>query len=291
MKTTHCTLLPFLVAILAGNAAIFTALANNPPTLSPPVDRALNEDAGDQLVPLSGIGSGAPEELQTLSVSATSSNPSLIPAPAIQYVNPNANGTLVFRPAANAFGTATITVTVNDGQASDNIVARSFLVTVVPVNDVPTISAIEDRIVDENQPTGPIPFTVSDVETPAASLIVAASSSNPTLIPAANLVIGGTGNNRTLTVIPAPKQFGSATISVTVADAGGATATREFLVTVNAQMQIKMAEKSPIVIWSATNAVLQHRGEQGEWEDMQPAPTSPYSVPPSGIKFYRLRKR
>jgi hypothetical protein len=291
MKTTHCPLLLFLVAALAGNSWIPAALANNPPTLSPLVDLAISEDTGDHLVPLSGIGSGAPEELQILIVSATSSNPSLIPAPAIQYVSPNANGTLVFRPAVNAFGTATITVTVNDGQPSDNIVTRSFNVIVAPVNDLPTISVIEDRVVDENQSTGPIPFVVSDVETPAASLIVAASSSNPTLIPAANLVIGGSGNNRTLTVIPAPNLFGSATISVNVADAAGATARSEFLVTVNAQMQIKMAEKSPIVIWSATNAVLQHRGEQGEWEDMQPAPTSPYSVQPSGIKFYRLRKR
>jgi len=37
--------------------------------------------------------------------------------------------------------------------------------------------------------------------------------------------------------------------------------------------------------------VLQFRGERGDWEDMQPAPTSPYSVSPSGAKFYRLRKR
>ena len=79
----------------------------------------MNEDASHQSVALFGISSGAPEEQQTLTVTAVSSDPSLIPAPAIQYVSPNPTGTLLLRPAANAYGTATITVIVNDGQASD----------------------------------------------------------------------------------------------------------------------------------------------------------------------------
>jgi len=291
MKTTHCPLLLFLVAALAGNTGIPAALANNPPTLSPIPDRTLNEDAGDQLIPLSGIGSGAPEEQQTLTVVAVSSNPSLIPAPGIEYVSPNATGTLSFKPATNAFGTAVITVVVNDGQPADNTVARSFLVTVAPVNDPPQISAIGDRIINEGTTTGPIALSVRDVETPASSLIVSGSSSNPALIPAANLLFGGSGANRTLTVLPAPNQFGTATITVTVADTAGATASSDFLLTVNAKLQIKMAEASPIVIWSATNAVLQQCVDWGQWEDMQPEPTSPYSVQPSSVKFYRLRKR
>jgi hypothetical protein len=281
----------FLVAALAGNPWIPAALANNPPTLSPIPDQTFIEDAGDQSVPLSGIGSGAPEEQQTLTVTAVSSNPSLIPAPTVQYTSPNSTGTLLLRPAADAFGTATITVIVNDGQPADNTVARSFLVEVVPVNDLPQISAIGDRIINEGTITGPIAFTVRDVETPASLLIVSGTSSNPALVPAANLLFGGSGANRTLTVLPAPNQFGSATISVIVADTAGATASRDFLLTVNAQLQIKMAEGSPIVLWSATNAVLQHCSEWGQWEDMLPAPTSPYTVQPSSVKFYRLRKR
>lgn len=291
MKTIHCSLLLSLVAALAGNSWIPAALANNPPTLNALPNRTLNEDAGDQVLPLSGISPGAPEEVQTLTVTAVSSNPSLIPAPAVQYVSPNSTGTLILTPAANAFGAATITVIVNDGQPSDNIVTRSFNVVVTAVNDLPTLSDIEDRIVGENQPTGPIPFVVSDVETPASSLVVSGISSNQSLIPAANLVFGGSGMNRTLTVIPAPKQFGSATISVIVSDSAGATARRDFVVTVNAVMQIKIAEASPVVIWSATNAVLQHCVEWGQWEDMLPEPTSPYSVQPSSVRFYRLRKR
>src|SRR6266545_571488 len=284
MKTTHCSPLLSLVAVLAGNPWIPSALANNPPTLNAIPDQTFNEDAGDQVLLLAGISSGAPEEQQTLTVTAVSSNPSLIPAPAVQYTSPNSTGALLLRPAADAFGTATITVIVNDGQPADNIVARSFFVTVTAVNDLPQISAIGDRIINEGTATGPLAFTVRDVETPASSLIVSGTSSNPALVPTANLAFGGSGANRTLTVLPAPNQFGSATISVIVADEGGATARSDFLVTVSARLQIKMAEASPIVIWSATNAVLQHCTEWGQWEDMLPAPTSPYSVQPSSVK-------
>ena len=291
MKTTHCSLLALLVTVLAGSTVIPAALANNPPTLNAIPNMTLNEDGANQMVSLAGIGPGAPEEQQTLTVTATSSNPNVIPTPVIQYNSPNASGTLILKPATNASGTATITVTVNDGQPSDNTVSRSFLVVVTAVNDLPTISVIEDRIVDVNTSTGPIAFSVSDVESPAASLIVSASSSDSQLIPVENIVFAGTGVNRTVTVIPTLNQFGSATITITVADTAGATARREFLVTVNAQLEIKLAQPSPIVIWSATNGVLQLKGERGQWEDMLPQPTSPYSVSPSGAKFYRLRKR
>ena len=291
MKTIHCSLLPLVVTALVGNSGIPAALANNPPTLSSIANITLNEDAGNQVISLSGIGPGAPEEEQILTLTAVSSNPSLVPAPLIQYANPNTTGTLTLKPATNAYGTATITVIVNDGQPSDNTVSRSFQVTVTAVNDPPRISAIEDQVVSENIAVGPISFTVTDLESPGASLLVTGSSSNPSLIPVGYIVFGGTGANRTLTVTPAPNQFGSATISLTVTDTGGATATSQFVVTVNAQLAIKMAERVAVVSWSVSNGVLQHRGEQGQWEDMQPEPTSPYSVQPSSIKFYRLRKR
>src|SRR5204862_6152458 len=92
---------------------------NQPPTLSPLSDVTIDEDVGQQTVNLSGISSGAANEVQTLTVTSTSSNPSLIPTPSVSYVSPNATGTLRFTPVANAFGVATITVRVNDGQPSN----------------------------------------------------------------------------------------------------------------------------------------------------------------------------
>src|SRR5206468_383891 len=129
---------------------------------------------------------------------------------------------------ANAFGNTTITVTVTDGAltASD-----TFLLTVTPVNDLPTISNIPDQNTAAGTPVGPISFTVGDVETPAANLTLVQDSSNPVLVPIANIVFGGSGANRTVTVTPAAGQTGTATITVTVND-GSATASDTFLLTV-----------------------------------------------------------
>ena len=74
-------------------------------------------------------------------MTASSSNPGLIPNPAVNYTSPNATGTLKFTPVANNSGTATITVTVNDGGTSNNIVTQSFTVTVNAVNQPPTLES------------------------------------------------------------------------------------------------------------------------------------------------------
>jgi hypothetical protein len=135
-------------------------------------------------------------------------------------------------------------VIVRNGQPTSNVVAHSFQVTVVPINDLPLISAISDRTINENTSTS-IAFTVQDVETPASSLIVSGISSNPTLVPSANLAFGGSGTNRVLTVIPAPDQFGAATITVTARDGDGGTASSSFSLTVGALPRLRVISVSP----------------------------------------------
>lgn len=102
-------------------------------------------------------------------------------------------------------------------------------------NVPPTISDVGSLAIDEDSSTPALPFTVGDTETPAASLVVTASSSNTTLIPnqPANLQLAGSGANRTITVTPAQDAVGSSVITLTVTDGGGATATDTFTVTVN----------------------------------------------------------
>ena len=85
-------------------------------------------------------------------------------------------------------------------------------------NNAPTISAVADQSLNEDNPTGAIAFTVGDVETAAGSLTVTGTSGNTTLVPNANVVIGGSGANRTVTVTPAANQNGTATITLTVSD-------------------------------------------------------------------------
>ena len=55
---------------------------------------------------------------------------------------------------------------------------RSFDVTVTPVNDAPTITALADQTIAEDGTTGPLAFSVSDVETAAGSLTVTAGQGN-----------------------------------------------------------------------------------------------------------------
>ncbi|MEC8658442.1 MAG: DUF5050 domain-containing protein, partial [Verrucomicrobiota bacterium] len=58
-------------------------------------------------------------------------------------------------------------------------------------NNAPTISAVDDQQIDEDNQTGAIAFTVGDVETAAGSLIVTGSSNDTDLVPNDNVVIGG----------------------------------------------------------------------------------------------------
>jgi hypothetical protein len=205
---------------------------NDAPTLDAISNITINEDSGVQAVNLTGITSGAANESQTLTVTATSSNPGLIATPVVNYTSPNGTGSLSLTAAANGSGTATITVSVNDGGASNNIVTRTFAVIVNAVNDPPTISGIADLIVIKNSNSGAIPFTVSDPETPASSLILTVASTNTILLPESVILLGGAGTNRTLSFVPTTNQVGRALITLTVSDGLLSTTTR-FLVTVS----------------------------------------------------------
>jgi hypothetical protein len=122
---------------------------NYPPTLNSLADRTVNENSGATAVQLSGIGSGSSTENQPLAVSAFSSNPTLIPNPALSYTSPDATGTLTFTPAVNSFGSALMTVMVDDGGIVSNTVIRSFTITVNQVVTAPV--TMTNAIIAPNQ--------------------------------------------------------------------------------------------------------------------------------------------
>jgi hypothetical protein len=101
---------------------------NDPPTLNAISNVTLPLNASAQTLTLSGIGSGAANEVQGLTVTTLSSNPGLIPHPDINYVSGTTTGTLVLKPEEDASGTANINVTVSDSQGG--IAIRSFTVVV-----------------------------------------------------------------------------------------------------------------------------------------------------------------
>ncbi len=89
------------------------------------------------------------------------------------------------QPAANQHGTSTITLTVSDGTASAQ---EDFVLTVVSVNDLPTITDIQNRTILEDASTG-VNYTINDVDhTLNCSSSISISSSNTTLLPVVNVV-------------------------------------------------------------------------------------------------------
>jgi len=212
---------------------------------------------------MAGISSGATNENDTLSVTAASSNPALIPTPTVTHTGPNATGTLSFTPVANGFGSAMLPVTVNDGQPSNNIVSRSFIVTVNPVNDPPTLDALSAVTLDED--AGPQTVGLTGISSGATNendtLTVTASSSNPALIPTPTVTYTSPNAAGTLDFTPATNAFGTATITVTVNDGQPSNniVSRSFTVTVNSVLKIRS-----ILLQSSGAILIRFHGISGE---------------------------
>lgn len=210
---------------------------NQPPTLNAIGNLTINENAGLQSVSFSGITSGATNENQTLTVTAVSSNLTLIPNPTVNYTSANTTGTLTFTPAANGYGTTTITVKVNDGGATNNIVTRTFTVTVNALNQPPTLNAINNLTINKNAGLQTVNLSgiTSGATNEIQTLTVTAVSSNLTLI--SNPTVNYTSPNTTgtLTFTPMTNATGTATVAVTVNDGQSQSnvITRTFTVTVS----------------------------------------------------------
>ncbi|MBI5944540.1 MAG: right-handed parallel beta-helix repeat-containing protein [Chloroflexi bacterium] len=110
---------------------------NTPPTISDITDKATDEDiaTGD----ISFTVGDAETPAAFLAVAVTSSNTTLVPSENISQGGSGAARTINITPAANQYGTATITVSAIDGSTAT--ASDTFLLTVNPVNDAPVAEA------------------------------------------------------------------------------------------------------------------------------------------------------
>ena len=83
---------------------------------------------------------------ESLSVTATSDNDTLLPAASFKFEGSGAERTLTVTPAADQNGSGVVTVTVSDGV---NAQTETFKVTVNAVNDVP-VAADDSATTDES---------------------------------------------------------------------------------------------------------------------------------------------
>ncbi len=213
---------------------------NDAPTISSITDKVINEDTSTSAIPFT-IGD-VDTPIASLTVTKASSNPTLVPVANIVLGGTGASRSVTITPAPNQNGSATIDLLVNDGALTTT---RSFLLTVNPVNDPPVISAIGNQLSVNAAPVGPLQFTVSDDETPVASLTVTAASSAPSVVPVANIVLGGSGADRTVTITPLT--LGSATITLSTTDGGGLTGTQQFLLTVQPPAPLPTDGPTPLI--------------------------------------------
>lgn len=138
--------------------------------------------------------------------------------------------TVVFTPAANFNGVVNFTYKATDGSLESN--TGTATVTVNAVNDAPTITDLSSLSILEDGTTGPLAFTINDVDA-GAVLSVTAWTNNQTLAPDGGLILGGSGGSRTISVTPEADQNGAVTVTVQVSD-GLLTALDTFNLTVTA---------------------------------------------------------
>jgi CSLREA domain-containing protein len=221
---------------------------NDAPSFTKGPDRTVNEDSGSQFVSpwATGISAGPSDESsQTLTFQVTNNtNPSLFSAaPSISSF-----GALSFTPAANANGSATITIVLKDsgGTANggvDTSASQTFTITVTAVNDAPSFTRGPNQTVNEdagaqtvaNWATAIVPGP-ADESGQTVSFTVT-SNSNASLF-SAGPAISPTG---VLTYTPAVDQNGSANITIVLKDNGGTanggndtSSSQTFTITVNA---------------------------------------------------------
>ncbi len=142
-------------------------------------------------------------------------------------------------PAENYHGEVTITVLAYDENNLESE-AQEFGCLVGPVNDQPGTPEFQDPDpIDENNARSYIEMVFTPLDVDGDDLTVTATTGNTRLFPAGSIVVDPvtavSGTERTITLTPAGNEYGSAVITVTIADSD-VSVTAEFNVVVNEVM-------------------------------------------------------
>lgn len=159
------------------------------------------------------------------------------------YFQPNANynGTLssaiTFRAWDRTSGTAgsTANTSTNGGTTAFSTATDTASLTVTAVDDAPTITAIADQTIVEDDSTRTVTFTVGDVDNSFVELVLSIWSDDQSIIDDNDLVLSGASASRSLSFTPvANASGGPVTIHLQMTD-GTNTTTETFQITVTAQ--------------------------------------------------------
>ncbi|MBI1294386.1 tandem-95 repeat protein [bacterium] len=196
---------------------------NQPPFISAITNKEIFEDE-TITVDFTVSDQETPENLSPL---ALSSNQTLLPNANMVLGGSGANRTLQITPKTDRIGQTDISISINDGEY---VVTSTFRLTVLSVNDPPTISDIPSQSMNEDTVLE-VPFTFGDVDNSNDQLSVGVSVINSTV--EAEVKLKRTGGNGTITITPEANQSGSMVLLVTVSD-GTLQAIDTFIVEVRA---------------------------------------------------------
>lgn len=195
----------------AWNFSTGALLTSAPPTLTLAAPTLTTNE--DTPATMSYTHSDDYSDIETITRSATSSNPALVAPGGLVFSGTGSSRLLTVTPVANASGTTTISVTLRD--TAGLTTSSSFLLTVNSVNDAPIVSAVATQTTTVGTPRA-VTVTLSDADTLDTALTLSAASDNATVLPASGIAITGTGATRTLTLTPATA--GSATVTLIAHD-------------------------------------------------------------------------
>ena len=228
---------------------------NDAPSFTKGADQTVLEDAGAQTVNgwATAISAGPNESAQTVSFEITNNtNAALFAAgPAVSPA-----GNLTYTPAANANGSATITLRITDdgGTANGGVNAsntQTFIINVTAVNDAPSFTKGADQTVAEDAAAQTVSGWATAISAGPANESAQTVSFEVTGNTNAGLFSAGPSVSPTgaLTYTPAANQNGTATITLRVTDNGGTSnggvnvsATQTFVVTVTAVNDAPVAQ-------------------------------------------------
>ncbi len=187
-------------------------------------------------------------------------------------VDANGNATVTITPTANmpsavstGNGTTTINLAVTDGT---NATYTSFPLTVVYVDQAPVFVGLTNATTPANLRTL-VQFGVTDVDTPAANLVIIASNTTPSL---GSIVLNSKGNSQYLTFTPNGTITGTALVLLTASDGVSNT---------QASVSITL---TPAVIPPTFGAIASQAAYEGQSVQVQLNVSYP-STPLSGLNF------
>lgn len=152
----------------------------------------------------------------------------------------------------------------------------------------PVISAIPNQSANAGDTIGPVSFDISDPDSPSSSLSLSVVSSNPGLIPPGAVALIANGSSSTMTVVTQPGLGGVVTLTITVTDPDGNTATTNVLVTVNGPPSVNDIPDQTVLAGSTIGPLPFTIGDSETAPDsliLSVSSNNPSYIPPGNVTF------